>query len=390
MESRRPRPYAVCRVLLTGAAAFALVACGTATTPQPGETSLASGPVRPVTSQPVEADGALQCPESVAAAAVDKPVPVPQKPQGVDGAARLLPDRDPTSLVVCAYPVVDIMKPIQPPFRLAKRTVASDGQRVELVEALTWSPRDSGARRVCTLMAGNETAYVVGASYGDAVVWVSALADANACSTSTNGDFRSGPGPAVVLERMFGTRTPPSADVVACNRTSWGRLGDDRSLAPEGDPTATVCRDAADGTVKATPLDATQSAEVVAALRALPTRPTGQTCQGRDNPGNGRFTLLLTYAVGPPVRLTVDPDCAPAVLGTNLESADASSLVELVEQWSPRIPGPDLNGSVSSDGTVVPPAPDATAPAEVPGSTGGGGAGTGIEPATPTEIPMTK
>src|SRR5689334_20923860 len=112
MESRRPRPYAVCRVLLTGAAAFALVACGTATAPQPGETSLASGPVRPVTSQPVEADGALQCPESVAAAAVDKPVPVPQKPQGVDGAARLLPDRDPTSLVVRAYPRVDILKPL--------------------------------------------------------------------------------------------------------------------------------------------------------------------------------------------------------------------------------------------------------------------------------------
>jgi hypothetical protein len=379
------------------AAALALAACGTAAAPQPGETSLAAGPVRAVTDQPVEADGALRCPESVGSVDLSKPAAVPQKPQGVDGAARLLPDRDPASLVVCGYPVVDIMKPISPPFRLAKRTVASDAQRAELVEALTWSPRDTGAQQVCTAMARNETAYLVGASYGDAIVWVSALADANACSTSTNGDFRSGPGPAVLLDVMFGTRSRPSADVVACNRASWGRLGDDRSLAPEGSPTVTVCRDAADGTVKVTRLDTAQSAEVTAALRALPTKPTSQTCQGSDQAKEGRrFALLLTYAVGPPVRVNVDPDCAPAVLGFNLESADAGSLVDLVEQWSPRIPGPDPNGSVSSDGTVVPPtsATDATAPTEVPGSTGGGAGGsTGIEPAppaAPTEIPMTK
>jgi hypothetical protein len=149
-------------------------------------------------------------------------------------------------------------------------------------------------------------------------------------------------------------------------------------------------------------LDAAQSAEVTAALRALPTKPTGQTCQGPDQAKEGRrFALVLTYGVGPPVRVNVDPDCAPAVLGSNLESADAGSLVDLVEQWSPRIPGPDPNGSVSSDGAVVPPttapdatAPDATAPTEVPGSTGGGAGGsTGIEPAlpaAPTDLPMTR
>ena len=70
MQSRRPRPYAVGRVLATGvAAALAPVACGTTTAPQPGETSLADGPVRPVTSQPVEADGGLRCPESIDTAA---------------------------------------------------------------------------------------------------------------------------------------------------------------------------------------------------------------------------------------------------------------------------------------------------------------------------------
>jgi len=391
MPSRRPRPYAAGRVLLTGVAgvaALALAACGTTTAPQPGETSLATGPVRPVTSQPVEADGALRCPESVGSVDLVEPAAVPQKPQGVDGAARLLPDRDPASVVVCGYPTADIRKPLSAPFGLAKRTVASDGQRAALVEAMTWSPRVTGGPGVCTLMAGNETAYLVGAAYGDAIVWISALADANACSTSTNGDFRSGPGPAVVLDQMFGTRTPPAADVVACNRASWGRLGDDRSLAPDGDPTVTVCRDAANGTVKVTRLDAAPSAEVTAALRALPTRPTGHTCQGSDKASDGRFTLVLAYAAGPPVRINVDPGCTPSVLGSGLESQDAGSLVDLVEQWSPPIPAPDPNGSVSSDGSVVPAPPDVPTTSEVPGSTGGGSIGsTGIEPATPTEIP---
>jgi hypothetical protein len=349
MQSPRPRQHAAGRVLVAGvAAAFSLVGCGTTTAPQPGETSRAAAPVRPVTDQPVEADGALQCPESVESAAVDTPARVPQKPQGLDATGRLLPDRDPTSVVVCGYPVVDVVNPISPPFRLSRRTVASDGQRAALVEALTWSPRDAGAQRVCTLIAGNETAYLVGSVYDEAIVWVSAVADANACSTSTNGDFRSGPGPAAVLDQMFGPATPPAADVVACNPDSWGRLGDDRSLAPAGDPTVTVCRDAADGTVRETPLDTAQSAEVTAELRSMPTQQTSQTCQGPTTPHDGRFTLVLTYAAGPAVRIDVDPLCAPAVLGSDLQSADAGRLVELVQRWSPPIPGPDPNISVTS------------------------------------------
>jgi len=394
MQPSRSRPCAAGRALLAGAAAaLLLVACGTATAPQPGGTSVAAGPLRPVTDQPVDADGALQCPASIGSADLTDPAPVPQKPQGVDGAARLLPDRDPTTLVVCSYPVADVMaaKPLSAPFRLARRSVASTAQRAALVEALTWSPRVTGGPRVCTLMAGNETAYVVGASYGDAIVWVSALADANACSTSTNGDFRSGAGPAVVLDQAFGARTPPPEAVAACSRPSWGRLGDERTLAPEGDPMVTVCRDSVDGTVKATRLDAAASAEVTAALRALPTTQTDQTCQGSDKTSDARFALVLAYAVGPAVRINVDPACAPAVLGSNLQSQDAGSLVDVVERWSPPIPAPDPNGSVSSDGSLAPPAtaPDATGPTEVPGSTGGG---TGIEPAAPiapTEIPTT-
>ncbi|GAB3877539.1 hypothetical protein [Terrabacter terrigena] len=399
MSARRPLPYAVRRTLaavaLAPVVALALAACGSTTYDAPGAEPTAA--VRPLTTQPVAPDGALACPVSLEDAAGTT---VPEKPQGVDGAARLLPERAPVSLVVCGYPVMDITAttPLVAPFPLRTRTVATGAQRTAVVEAMTWAPRSALRPRPCTDMAGNETAYLVGAAYGDAIVWVAAKADANACSTATNGDFVSGAPLGVVLHETVGARTRPTVAEEPCRVRSWGRLGDDRLLAPEGGPTVVVCRPAVDGSARATALDAARSAEVVAALGALSTRPTGRTCDGSGKASDPRFSLVLRYATGPSVRVDVDPGCDPAVLGTNLESREASTLVALVERWSPPIPGPDPNGSVSSDGSVGPPplpvpAPDQ--PTEVPGSPGGGFQGsTGAQPtppeALPTDVPMTR
>ena len=69
---------------------------------------------------------------------------VPQQPQGVDGNARLLPDRQPESLVVCSYPVLDMVNgSLTAPFRLKTRTVLSAGEQSEMVELLTWAPLDN-------------------------------------------------------------------------------------------------------------------------------------------------------------------------------------------------------------------------------------------------------
>ena len=360
--------------LATGVvAAVALSACGTTAAPQPGSTpapSASPGPLRAVTRQPVAADGGLRCPATLGSNAG---LSVPQKPQGVDGAARLLPDRQPSSLVVCGYPVTDVRAttPLVAPFPLVRRTLATAAQRADVVELLTWAPRSNGKARPCTLMAADETAYLVGAAYGDATVWVAAKADANSCSTSTNGDFVSGAALGVDLDAMFGARQPPPGQPAACTARTWGRLGDDRSLAPAGDPLVTVCRLAADGSTRATSLSTARSAEVVAALRALPTRPTDGTCQGSGRESDARFTLVLSYAAGPSERIDVDPGCRPAVLGSNLQTADSASivdLVDLVEQWSPPIPGPDPNGSVSSDGLVAPGPPDIQIAPGAPGA----------------------
>lgn len=345
MQPCRPRSYAVRLLLVAALGAAALSACGEAQPRVPGGDAV--GTVRPVSSQPVSTDGALRCPTSLDSAEAST---VPRSPEGVVGGARLLPDRLPASLVVCDYPVmaVSATQPLTAPFRIHDRTVVTGALRQDVVDLLAWAPRWNGRERPCTTMAGDETAYLVGAAYGDAVVWVSAKADANACSRATNGDFVSGAPVGVTLRELLAPAPPTDGRATGCGTSTWGRLGDDATLAPAGDAGITVCRSAADGTTRPTRLDADRSRQVVAALRALDTRPTGGTCAGAGETSDARFVLVLAYAVGPAVRVAVDPACTPAVLGSNLEADDASTVVDLVEQWSPRIPGPDPNGSVSS------------------------------------------
>jgi hypothetical protein len=331
-------------------AALALAACGQPTPSGSGDgpttlPAVSTGPLRPVTAQRLAADGGLECPAALDSA---EGMTVPEKPQGVDGAARLLPERDPSSLVVCAYPTMRLVAttPLEAPFPRSERRVLGAPQRRAVVDLLTWAARWNGSERPCTAMAGDETAYLVGASYGDAIVWVAAKADANACSRGTNGDFITGDPVGVPLAATLNGQGAPAGK--PCDAGGLGRLDDDRTLAPQGSPLVTVCRLDAQGTWQATALDAGRSAQVVALLRSLPTRPTDHVCEGAGGSTDARFTLVLRYAAGPALRISVDPACSPGVLGSGLESADAGPLVDLVEPWSPPIPGPDPNGSVSS------------------------------------------
>src|SRR5215475_622440 len=66
--------------------------------------------------------------------------------------------------------------------------------------------------------------------------------------------------------------------------------------------------------------------DLVDALNALPTRPSTWSCQD-----NGRqpvfYELMFRYAAGPPVRVLVRLDCAPAIDNTSLEAQDASTVL---------------------------------------------------------------
>ena len=359
--------------------AVVLAACGTAQGPAGPPTQ---GPLRPVTYQPMGADGALDCPATLAD---DSGRQVPAKPQGVDGNARLLPDRPPDSLVVCRYPVLDIMTGgLTAPFALGSRTVVRANEQDEVVELLAWAPRGTSEGRPCTAMAGNEWVHLVGATYDDAIVWVAAKADANSCAGATNGDFESRAPVGVTLEQLFGERTgqrTPPAAARGCAGWSYGRLGDDRALAPEGDPVVTVCRRDQTGSWQQTGLDSEQGRQVVAELRALPVRPSRGFCDGAGSGADDAFSLVLTYADGPAVHIGVTPSCRPPVQGGGLESPEVGGLVDLVEGWSPPIPGPDPDQPVSSDGST------GGGSGSGSGSGGGGSSGAPGTPVAPRDQP---
>ena len=352
---------------------LALSACGAETSAGPGgagstEPDPPRATTRTMPTQPTMPDGGLACPVTITDGAG---MTVPQPPSGVDGvdgAARLLPDRPPTSVVVCAYPVLDLKlgtgdtspPPLGPPFRIARRTVATPAQRAQITDLLVWAPRGGGPPGPCTLTARNESVYLVGALYGapgsTAATWVAAKDDANACAPATNGEFVARKGVGNVIESIVGGAgaDPLPSDGPACSAVSLGRLGDDRSLAPAGAPRVTVCRTGRDSPVP-TALDADQSAQVVAALRGLSTAPSTHVCSPADGAQNSRqraFSLVLRYPSGPPAEVHVEPGCRPELIGSGLQADDGSGVVKLVEQWSKPLPYLDPNGSVSSNGSV--------------------------------------
>jgi hypothetical protein len=341
---RLPRCLALASVLLV------LAACGTQSTPGGVSTPVGSRPATPpraVTAQAVAKDGGLECPASVQDG---RGTTVPEKPQGVDGAARLLPDRAPLSLVDCAYRVVEIQaaSPSKPPFALTKRTHVATDRVDDVVELLAWAPRGDARGRVCTMIGGDETVHLVGARYDDAVVWVASLAEPNGCSTATNGDFMSPLAAGFWLEQWFGNG-PAGPKRGACDGWATGRLGDDVSLAPDGEPTVTVCRPTNSGQ-QAHRLTRDQSRQVVDALRGLRTRATDYSCGDGDPAAGNDFRLVLQYARGNDVVIQVLPSCTPQLMSGSLDAKDAGPVIDLVEQWSAPVPGYDPNGSVSSTG----------------------------------------
>jgi hypothetical protein len=219
--------------------------------------------------------------------------------------------------------------------------VASEAVRRDVVELLSWAPRGDGRPKACTAMGGDETVYLVGATYDSAIVWVAARADPNRCSDSTNGDFLSRAPLGVTLGATY-SRQPvaPAPAPGSCSGYSSGRLGDDRTVAPDGDPEVTVCRNTAAGAPAETALTSQQSRRVVAALRGLAVRTTSGTCVAGDDRDHSRdFRLVLRYPAGPDVVVNVSPDCDPQLMGGGLESVEAAAVVDLVEQWSAPIPG---------------------------------------------------
>src|SRR6266702_850864 len=101
----------------------------------------------------------LSCPASYAGQAPW----VPARPAGVDGRSRLVPQRAPSSALVCAYAGSNTAKR-QAGWALSGRRSLAGGL-AGLAGQLTWQPRRPAQQIFCTLVGGPQTNYLIGLTY---------------------------------------------------------------------------------------------------------------------------------------------------------------------------------------------------------------------------------
>jgi hypothetical protein len=69
------------------------------------------------------------------------------------------------------------------------------------------------------------------------------------------------------------------------------------------------------------------------ALGALRTGPLqGDIACKQDGQLSPGYTLLFGYAEGPPVNVSVDPNCRPAIQNGNLQASDPTTVVPLIQE----------------------------------------------------------
>jgi hypothetical protein len=174
-------------------------------------------------------------------------------------------------------------------------------------------------------VGGKQTNYLLGLTYPHGGrLWVAATE--GACVATTNGAFTSPGvvGPAVT--EAFTTARWPARQPVTCHLPGpdTGRLGQEAAMVPPGATSLTIC------TPAARTLTSGYQA-LTAALNALPTRPSTHECSGGPGPGAPFYELLFSYPQGPPVQVTIDAGCHPAIDNGALQSQSARTIVPIIQ-----------------------------------------------------------
>jgi hypothetical protein len=70
---------------------------------------------------------------------------------------------------------------------------------------------------------------------------------------------------------------------------------------------------------------------LTSALNALPTRPSTHGCSGGAGPAAQFYELQFSYPKGPPVQVTIDVGCHPAIDNLSLQSPSARTIVPIIQ-----------------------------------------------------------
>ncbi|MDT4916700.1 MAG: hypothetical protein QOH89_1400 [Pseudonocardiales bacterium] len=247
---------------------------------------------------------------------------VPGDPVGVDGNARMVPDETPTTVRVCAY--------LHDGDGALTGDRVVDGNLAQVTQTLTWLPGGDASSFPCATDLGgtNGRNYLIGLSYPDGRVWVSA--PGGDCVGASNGDFRTMTNLSAFADTAYSTGTwNPTAGRPAhpdpCVQDS-GRLGQDRTFVPATPTTLAICADHVQ-------LDADfDAAPFAAALNRLPTKPDvgAYACAQAAGGMPTVYTLRFGYAIGPDVVVQILDGCTPAVSNRSLAGDDDSGVMVLL------------------------------------------------------------
>ena len=250
---------------------------------------------------------------------------VPAKPSGVDGRARLVPQRTPSSALMCAYAGRNLAKR-QAGWVLSGRRSLT-GNLAGLAAELSWkAPSVHGEETFCGDVGGPQTDYLIGLTYpGGGTEWV-AVTDSD-CDGASNGEFTSASGVGPEVNRAFASGRWPTPPPASCQGVrDVGRLGEDRALVPAGATSLTICLSGRGRTF-------TSGYQAVAdALDRLPTQASKGYCSTSPASSAPMYQLLFAYPEGPLVSVYVAGGCYPEVGGLDLQARSASSVLPIIEQ----------------------------------------------------------
>jgi len=269
---------------------------------------------------------------------------VPDRPRGIDGNSRLVPQQAPSQALICAYGLSAANPGATESTLKGSRHLT--GPLDALAADLTWLPRQPhGSTYACGGMGiGIErTNYLIGLTYPSGTEWVSSTDDEGNCTTTSNGRFASqvNIGSYVTAAYRSTKWAPiqphnPGTGHDPCVVTPVGRLGQDKQLIP-GSPTSILgCSSVFRSPTSLQVTTLTDGFQpLIDALNALHTKPTTSECD-EDRNESIYYELLVHYAQGPAVAVYIDPHCTPAIDNHSLQASDASSVTPLLQQLLPR------------------------------------------------------
>ena len=203
---------------------------------------------------------------------------------------------------------------------------------------LTWLPRpeEIGCAGVgLRSIAGRDpvpAAYLIGLSYDKGWLWV-ATGYSGGCDGAGNGTFRTSDGIGSQVKRAYETGRWAAPNYSSCAALGDGRLGQERAMVPGQPGALDICYFKAGAQFRQTEVSVPPavSSRLRELLDAEATFPSTGLCHQRGSQVD--YVLVFRYTTGPPVTVSVDRGCVPAVNNGSLQANSAAAAIGVIQRF---------------------------------------------------------